>query len=449
MYKKLKSKCLKTEKTNKEITKTICNKWNDNKYKNPFTYRLMNENSVMYKKLKSKCLKTEKKINNNYKKIGKLFLPFINRVSANLIDRINYYLLIRNYIKKIKNKYKNNCLRVYKYNTENKPIYRIGNRLILTKQIGTQSAYGVVYTCYYRPSNIINKSLGKFNKFAVKIVEDNKNNRLEIDILNKLTKFAVYLECPHFPILYGTIKCDNINSKNKSNYDSENSNNSLLNHKNNANYPAFAYTKKLYMFSELANGDFKNYIEMNYNNDDIMLNAIAQIFISLMFFHKKIKAYHCDSHSGNFLYHKIKPGGYIHYNIHGVDYYLKNIGYLWIIWDFGLITPFVEYDLQPNKILLLNITYDYKIIMHFLCNRNNETNIDLYGLISNKYLFSDYINKLINNINNNIILKYKNIKNIKDIHLLEKSLLKIMCKFIPTFTNTKPINVINKKPYII
>ena len=41
--------------------------------------------------------------------------------------------------------------------------------------------------------------------------------------------------------------------------------------------------------------------------------------------------------------------------------------------------------------------------MHFLCNRNNETNIDLYGLISNKYLFSDYINKLINNI----ILKYK------------------------------------------
>ena len=53
---------------NKEITKTICNKWNDNKYKNPFTHRLMNENSVMYKKLKSKCLKTEKKINNNYKK---------------------------------------------------------------------------------------------------------------------------------------------------------------------------------------------------------------------------------------------------------------------------------------------------------------------------------------------------------------------------------------------
>jgi hypothetical protein len=41
-----------------------------------------------------------------------------------------------------------------------------------------------------------------------------------------------------------------------------------------------------------------------------------------------------DAHWGNFLYHKIKPGGYIHYKIYDNDIYIKNMGYMWIIWDY-------------------------------------------------------------------------------------------------------------------
>ena len=56
---------------------------------------------------------------------------------------------------------------------------------------------------------------------------------------------------------------------------------------------------------------------------------------------------HNDCHWGNFLYHKIKPGGYIHYKIFDKDIYLKNYGYLWIIWDYGitssLINPLIDY----------------------------------------------------------------------------------------------------------
>ena len=47
---------------------------------------------------------------------------------------------------------------------------------------------------------------------------------------------------------------------------------------------------------------------------------------------------HNDCHAGNFLYHKIKPGGCFHYKINGVDFYIKNLGYLWVIWDFGIVT---------------------------------------------------------------------------------------------------------------
>ncbi len=46
-----------------------------------------------------------------------------------------------------------------------------------------------------------------------------------------------------------------------------------------------------------------------------------------MFFYQETKYFHYDSHWGNFLYHKIKPGGYFHYNIFGNDYYIENYGF--------------------------------------------------------------------------------------------------------------------------
>jgi len=452
MYKKLDTKCpkliLKTKNPNKNITESACNKWNNNKYINPFTKRKMTEKSVMYKKLDSKC---PKKLDIN-KKIGKLFLPFINRISANITDRINYYLLLRKYIKYINNKYENNCLRVYKYDSDNKPIYRIGNRIILRKQIGSNSANGIVFLSYYRPPTIINKSIGKFNRFAVKIFYNIPNNRKEIEILNTLTKAVIYLKCPHFPITYGTLKCDNSRPENISKYNSENSNNSLLKNRKDNNYPKFIknfYDKRiLFQLNELANGDFKNYIEHYHNNELFILNAISQIFISLMFFHNTIKAFHSDAHFGNFLFHKVKPGGYFHYNIHGVDYYLENIGYLWVIWDFGLIRNFKD-PTKVHRLLLTPIIYDYMCIMYFCINKNNNTNDGLIGYVDNKYIFNDKINTFISTVNNNVIKKYKNNVDVNDFALLENDLLIEMCKYIPTFTTKKPSKVINKKPYII
>jgi phosphatidate cytidylyltransferase len=80
-----------------------------------------------------------------------------------------------------------------------------------------------------------------------------------------------------------------------------------------------------------------------------------------MFFSNYTNLIHNDCHTGNFLFHKIKPGGYFHYNIFGIDYYLENLGYLWVIWDFGL-TEF--YNLKPINTdylrIIISILYDKK-----------------------------------------------------------------------------------------
>ena len=124
---------------------------------------------------------------------------------------------------------------------------------------------------------------------------------------------------------------------------------------------------------------------------------MTQIFISIMFFHYYTNSHHNDAHSGNFLYHKIKPGGYFHYNIYGKDYYLENIGYLWVIWDFGLATHFSKTRKIGTTNFQKTISTDYyKIIDTFgyytAVMTSNEVNIRklLYNEISTYYVIYDY-----------------------------------------------------------
>jgi hypothetical protein len=90
------------------------------------------------------------------------------------------------------------------------------------------------------------------------------------------------------------------------------------------------------MLYELANGDLWSFMKKYGSNitSKEWKNIYEQIFISIYIYHY-IGLVHKDAHSGNFLYTKIKPGGCFHYNINNVDYYIENIGYKWMIWDYG------------------------------------------------------------------------------------------------------------------
>ena len=126
-------------------------------------YKKCKENQIRNPKT-NRCIKKP-----NIKKINlfkKLFNPFINRINANINDRIKY----NNLLNKILNSDEtNNCMRLYKYGADGKPLYMIGNNIILKKQIGSESDNGIIFL-----SSIIDN---KIFKYAIKIVVENKENK--------------------------------------------------------------------------------------------------------------------------------------------------------------------------------------------------------------------------------------------------------------------------------
>jgi hypothetical protein len=504
------------------MTNILCNKWLLNKYINPETNRKITEKGAIFKKYAKLCLKsdniTQKKTNDkitikiNKKTDNKITIK-INKKTDNKINkktddkiaikinkktddkinkktddkitiktddkiaiktdneldkRLDYFRVFNELIKTIQKKYKNNCFRLY--NT--KPEFRIGNRIILTDKIGTDSVTAIVFKGYYRKHEI------KSKEFAVKIVGSTKSIIREIKILEELTEHVIINDCPHYPITYGILQC-NKSLDTDSSYYSEESNNSLQEHRlNNLLFPAkFNKYKNTYaIINELAIGDFKKFIEINYNNDILMLNAYSQILISLMFFHLHTNAHHNDSHYGNFLFHKIKPGGYFHYKINDIDYYLENIGYLWVIWDFDNIVFFNNSKTINNKlgynmttktpikyipVITIPIVSDFDRFSKFMMNTITEYpaphrwELDgekkITGLIPIKTMpLSQNINNFAKKIVNVITKKeYATWENYNLITNLNNDLLDVLYSF-NIITKMKPsLQIINTKPFTI
>jgi hypothetical protein len=302
-----------------------------------------------------------------------------------LKNRIKYYKIINNYISQHLQKDPYNCINVDKNN-----LIKIGSNIVLDKQIGSKSVYGLAFLSHYihKSDNLI---------FATKIIDSSKYyNIIEYNILKLLTKLNIEKQiCPHFPICYGALKCDDYSHN-------------IINSK--INLGKLENKKLIFIFSELANNNLNNLLKSLDINLKVLFNTITQIMISIMFFNKYAKAFHRDGHTGNFLYHKINPGGYFHYVINGIDYYIENLGYLWIIWDFGLIVQF------SNNNNIFSINYDYiktlsSINKHLkkLYNYNNS-NINNLIIGIQKYDFEYDIKKMPKLVNKVIesLLKYTN-----------------------------------------
>jgi hypothetical protein len=428
IYKKLFKECsikpLNNDKNDKKDKNDKCNKWLVNKNINPETSRAIKETGAIYKKLLKECsIKPLNKTLNKTdaaNKIKRLFNPYIKRITANISDRIGYYMIIRRYLKSIKEN--NNCVKLYNIDEKNEQIYRVGRNIILDKQIGSNSLYGVVFLSHYKTNVKYGNRFDKLNKFAVKITNKSNKNAKEIKMLEYLTVQVRQGKCPHFPILYGYLECNEPMLKSNISNDY-----SIIKDKKNKFFNINEFisndTKLYIQINELASGDLTNILPSDEERD--VLNITTQTLISIMFFHNMTNSLHTDTHTGNFLYHKIKPGGYFHYNIYGKDYYLENEGYLWVIWDFGEIEPFSS----KNKIII-----DYQILLRQLYNNNY---IDIQSSTIIQKLFID------------IVLKYKDIYDIKLLKQLDIDILDFLLKNVSSFTTKKPLNIINPNPYII
>lgn len=354
-------------------------KCNDNQIKNLKTMRC-NKIKIPKKKKSVKQLSIKKlSLDKNnaailiQRKMKKFLYPFVNRVTANIYNRVVYY---KNLIRNIKlNPNRNNyCVKFYKLDKDKKPIFRIGNNIILKKKIGTSSSHGLVYLSTFRDKN------KKLFKYAVKIIPITYKTLIEVKIINILNEAVIINKCPHFPISYGTTKCllnDNVKSSFSGTYE-------------NPEIPIEIPLKNkdyLVYLTELANGDLETFIN-EVKDSSLIDNAITQIYLSLLFYYKEIGTYHCDAHSGNFLYHKIKPGGYFHYKIGGVHYYLKNEGYLWVIWDFEQSVPLTSKVSNHN--VQLTMGYDFKTVTAYFYNDNYKKYLNSSAIIKTVYDKNNY-----------------------------------------------------------
>ena len=101
----------------------------------------------------------------------------------------------------------------------------------------------------------------------------------------------------------------------------------------------------IYLFNEYINGgNFYSWANEIHNNQE-WFNALFQIMFALAVIKRKFNMIHCDLHIKNILVQKVKPGGYWIYILNGVKYYVPNLGYIFLLYDFG-------FSWIPNKLYI-------------------------------------------------------------------------------------------------
>jgi hypothetical protein len=138
-------------------------------------------------------------------------------------------------------------------------------------------------------------------KFACKSASAKKDIRLSI----KLSALVLKNINPHFNIVYRYLRGGNI-------------------------------------LCEHAQGDLRMFLR-EYIRYDVLLNCVEQIILSVLSFHVHTHLKHNDCHHENFLYHRIaKDSIGISYKVNGLNIAIKNLGYLWMINDFDLISEVTD-----------------------------------------------------------------------------------------------------------
>lgn len=147
------------------------------------------------------------------------------------------------------------------------------------------------------------------------------------------------------------------------------------------------------------------YNEYQYNSEElndwickkrsikILYNAFFQIICGIYTIQKQFNLLHLDLHSANILVKKIPNGGYFKYIINNIEYNVPNLGYLFIIIDFG----FAYIPTNINKDI--DIEYDVKFILDDIKSNipekiSNDLKYIVKNLKSNKINFEDLINEI-------------------------------------------------------
>jgi hypothetical protein len=188
-------------------------------------------------------------------------------------------------------------------------VFHLGDKIALSKTIA-EGEYGIAYL-----AEGMDAGTGSIIKVAAKVMQDNKENRLETLILNKL-KRQVQAGFPQFPLMYAQLNCGK----------------AICAQSEQDCHPNFK-VNHIVMLNELAEGDLHSWLQIKHPVKQCH-SAICQICVALIALNA-VGYRHDDLHFGNVLYHKVPVGGCWHYVINGEDVYIQNTGQLWVLWDFG------------------------------------------------------------------------------------------------------------------
>jgi serine/threonine protein kinase len=97
------------------------------------------------------------------------------------------------------------------------------------------------------------------------------------------------------------------------------------------------YPAKVYLFNEWIPGVqlFDTFCQNEKHSLAVWFNSYFQILAGIYAMQETLGMAHADLHSDNILVATVKKGGHWKYTIDGVDYYVPNLGYQFLINDFG------------------------------------------------------------------------------------------------------------------
>lgn len=153
------------------------------------------------------------------------------------------------------------------------------------------------------PSKIFKLSTDELYDLFKSETDYNQNSLIEL-IAQSLTNQLIFQKiCPHYSLNYYW------------DYDSK--------------------KKIISSYNEYANAEsFHSWAQRKYT-DDIWFNALFQIIYALVSLKRYYNMSHTDFHTDNILVHKVKPGGFWVYTLNDVKYYLPNLGFVFLLHDFG------------------------------------------------------------------------------------------------------------------
>lgn len=240
-------------------------------------------------------------------------LAHVTHTANSVKNRIRFATSMRQFIQKAQA----SCLK-----WENKRLFLLdknGNPLIVfDKQIGSPSVYGIAH---------LHSGQGFYaaHKFATKIMMVTDDHKREVHILRAMTDGVFRGYTPNFPVMYSTTLCRY----------------PIANSSRNNNCPAVVKSPYIIVISELAQSDLQTWMQTKRQKPEYQ-SVFAQMFLAVYAFQRM---YYChnDTHLGNFLIHKVTPGGYWRYAIPNSKdpskpsyVYVENAGWLLVLWDPGL-----------------------------------------------------------------------------------------------------------------